>query len=200
MKSNALTKDERSLLLFLETCAVDHAGRVDTSHMNANDMEIAARWNRSGFLKFGRILSSDLSKFGTHWCVLTEQSWLAAHGERLARATRMWKNRDWKTTGEAMSEVVWRPGETSKNVDSRPMKKYALVEVLNSELIGLHGGKGKQLWAKTNLRKRATCAVTGKEVGDKTAWRPLTNAGNRSERISECGMRMLMSNAVSLDG
>ena len=49
-----MTRDERSLLLYLETCAVDRSGRVDGRHMNAEDFEIARRWNETGFLFFRR--------------------------------------------------------------------------------------------------------------------------------------------------
>lgn len=40
---NDLTKQELSLLLFLETRAVDYGGRVDTRHMNMDDMTTANR-------------------------------------------------------------------------------------------------------------------------------------------------------------
>jgi len=47
MKSlNKMTKNERSLLLYLETRAVDYGGIVDTRHMNQDDMEIAKEWNK----------------------------------------------------------------------------------------------------------------------------------------------------------
>jgi hypothetical protein len=77
-----LTKDERSLLLFLETCAVDHGGIVDTCHMNATDQAIAARWVIEGFIEYARIRFHDIEaiqrKIGkgyarpTHWVVLGE--------------------------------------------------------------------------------------------------------------------------------
>ena len=44
-ENKPLSKDEKSLLLFLETRAVDYGGRVNVQHMNLEDMEIAKRWN-----------------------------------------------------------------------------------------------------------------------------------------------------------
>ena len=44
MKSlDTMTSDERNLLLYLETRAVDHGGLVDAKHMNKEDMEIAEK-------------------------------------------------------------------------------------------------------------------------------------------------------------
>ena len=97
---DTLTKDERSLLLFMESRATDQSGRVKTVHMNEADMKIAERWNREGFVKFGRIASEDLSEFGSHWCFLSDEAWTLAHAERKARAARTWAKRGWKTTEE----------------------------------------------------------------------------------------------------
>ena len=83
---DTLTKDERSLLLFLESRATDQGGRVKTAHMNAADMTIAEGWHREGFVGFGRIASEDLSEFGTHWCSLSDEAWALAAAERKARA------------------------------------------------------------------------------------------------------------------
>ena len=93
-----MTKDEQSLLLFLETCAVDHAGRVNVQHMNAKDMDSAQRWNKSGFVRFGRIVAADASRYGSHWCELSEPAWVAAHQYRKDRAARMLKARAYVRT------------------------------------------------------------------------------------------------------
>jgi len=106
MTLELMTEDERSLLLFLESRAVDQAGRVKTIHMNADDMEIAEQWNRDGFVKFGRIASEDLNEFGTHWCHLSDEAWGFAAAERKARAGRTWAKRDWKTTEEKRAHAV----------------------------------------------------------------------------------------------
>jgi len=107
-----MTKEERSLLLFLETQAVD-AGRVKTAHMNREDFEIAEKWHQSGFIQFGRICSEDLKKIAKRighltqspcWCQLSEEAWKLAHEERKARAARIWTKRDWRTTAEYQAE------------------------------------------------------------------------------------------------
>jgi len=84
-----MTKTELSLLLYLETRAVDHGGAVDTRHMNEEDAAIAGRWNRSGYLQFGRMSSKDIKERGiTHWCFMSDQAMADAHAERKARAAR----------------------------------------------------------------------------------------------------------------
>ncbi len=93
-----LTRDEQRLLLFLETCAVDHGGRVDVRHMNADDMATARRWNEGGLVEFGRIVAADHVGHGTHWCHLSAEAWTAAELARHDRADRMWANRKYART------------------------------------------------------------------------------------------------------
>ena len=50
-----LNKDERNLLLFFETCLVDHNGKVATRHMNEIDFAIAKKWTDEGFVSFKRL-------------------------------------------------------------------------------------------------------------------------------------------------
>ena len=89
MKSlDTMTSDERNLLLYLETRAVDYGGIVDTKHMNKEDMEIAEKWDKEGFVKFGHIKFHSIT-VGTHWCELSEEAWNLAHTERRARCKRM---------------------------------------------------------------------------------------------------------------
>lgn len=95
-----MTKDERSLLLFLECRATDHGGRINSINMNQDDIKTAQQWNFEGFLKFGRIASDDLSEYGNHWCFLSDEAWQLAHAERKARSARLWEGRQWKTTEE----------------------------------------------------------------------------------------------------
>ena len=90
MKSlDTMTSDERNLLLYLETRAVDYGGLVDTNHMNKEDMDIAKKWNEEGFLKFGRIRFRSITTVGTHWCELSDEAWNLAHTERKARCLRI---------------------------------------------------------------------------------------------------------------
>lgn len=95
-----MTRDELSLLLYLETRAVDYGGRVDMWKMKADDMAILKRWNDSGFLQSGRIVISDINQDGTLWCLLSDDAFALAHQERRARAARMWAKRTFTTTAE----------------------------------------------------------------------------------------------------
>lgn len=86
---DTMSKDERSLLLFFETCAVDYGGKIDVRHMNKEDMDIAKKWNKEGFVKFGRIKFHDIIGKHTHWCEFSEEAWKLAHQERRARCCRI---------------------------------------------------------------------------------------------------------------
>lgn len=97
---NNLSKNEKSLLLFFETCAVDQGGRIKSCHMNNDDFYIAEKWDEEKFISFGRICSKDVNEYGSHWCKFSEDAWKLAHEERKARAERLWNSRMWKTTEE----------------------------------------------------------------------------------------------------
>lgn len=101
-KLENMTAAEKSLLLYLETRAVDYGGRVNTLHMNTEDMEIAAKWNKEGFIKFGRIVMRHHNSDGTHWCRLSDNAWVLAHKERMNRWERLWAKREWLTTEDNM--------------------------------------------------------------------------------------------------
>jgi hypothetical protein len=107
-----LDREETSLLLYLETCAVDHGGRVDARHMNAEDMVRAKTMQeRDGLLRFGRILSAEIQRVhlshhpfkGTHWVELTDAGWSAAHAARKARGIRSLMDKGLRT--ESKGEV-----------------------------------------------------------------------------------------------
>jgi hypothetical protein len=101
-----MTRDEKSLLLFFETRAVDYSGRVQTEHMNAEDRKIAEQWNTEGFVRYGRICAEDLSEYGTHWCSLSAEACGLAHAERRERARRLWFTREWRTAEEKAAGSV----------------------------------------------------------------------------------------------
>ena len=66
---------------------------------------------------------------------------------------------------------------------------YYLVHSLKyicEGLVGLeHIRWGRQLWSICKLRKDHKCVMTGKMIKKgEQAYRPITNAGNRYERIS----------------
>ncbi len=109
-----MSKDERSLLLFLETRQVDYGGRVNLQHMNKEDMDIAQKWNNEGFIGFGRIVARNINSDGSSWCKLSEEAFKLAHKERKARAKRMWENRTWISTKDSM-EVHGNPHTSGLN-------------------------------------------------------------------------------------
>ncbi len=97
-ETKEMTKDEQSLLLFLETRQVDYGGRVNLQHMNDDDMKIAEKWNETGFVGFGRIVMRNHNSDGTNWCKLSEEAWTMAHKLRREKAQRLWENRTWLST------------------------------------------------------------------------------------------------------
>lgn len=86
---DTMTSDERNLLLYLETRAVDHGGLVDAKHMNTEDFDIAKKWNEIRFVEFGRIKFHSIIGETTHWCELSEEAWKLAHAERRAKCKRV---------------------------------------------------------------------------------------------------------------
>jgi len=101
MDKEKMSKDEKSLLLFLETRQVDYGGRVKIDHMNGEDMEIVKSWKKSKFIGFGRIVIRNHNSDGTHWCKLSEEAIKIAHELRIERANRMWENKTWLSTEES---------------------------------------------------------------------------------------------------
>lgn len=95
-----MTKKEKSLLLYLETRAVDYSGRVDSKYMNDEDFTLAKSWNEEGFIQFGRVSAEYNITQGMYWCKLSEEAWKLASDERRNRAEGGWKSRWWKTTEE----------------------------------------------------------------------------------------------------
>ena len=98
MELSEMTRDERSLLLFFETCVVDFTGRVDTRRMNQQDEENAKRWNNDDFIGYGRIVVKDHNSQGSRWVEFTDDAWALAHQERRARHAR--NPRRYTTTAE----------------------------------------------------------------------------------------------------
>jgi len=101
--SRSLTKNERSLLLFFETCAVDYGGTLESIRMNNEDMIIAKRWNSEGFVKFGRLSSETINntigkRIASHWCELSDEAWKEAHKERKDRFQRIFTKRTYVRT------------------------------------------------------------------------------------------------------
>lgn len=88
------TREEKSLILFFETQAVDYSGIVGTIHMNNTDMEIAEKWDKQGFIVFRRRPFKDIEKDSefyqrdkrTHYVMLSDDAWIVAHALRKIRA------------------------------------------------------------------------------------------------------------------
>lgn len=98
------TKDEQSLLLYLETRAVDYGGRMNGQQLNNVDRENLTKWKVSGYVESGRICADDHNKDGTLWCKLSERAFNDATALRKARMLRMWENRHYRTTAEKALE------------------------------------------------------------------------------------------------
>jgi hypothetical protein len=100
--SSELTREQLSLLLFLECRATDHGGLVDTRRMNESDMAQAAKWTADGFLAFGRLASASIKSLNgsTCWVTLSDEAWRLAHEERKARHARVYSRRQWLKTSE----------------------------------------------------------------------------------------------------
>lgn len=96
-----MTSAEKSLLLYLETCAVDQGGRLDQRRINDQDLKIMAEWQGDGFVETGRVASESITRSqGSFWVTLSDEAWKLAHRFREERAERMWHNRRWMTTDE----------------------------------------------------------------------------------------------------
>jgi hypothetical protein len=89
---DAMSPGEASLLLYLESRAVDQGGGVDTSHMNDDDMKIAKEWHNNQFIQFRRVLARwlDTSRLTrSSYCVrLSDLAAQCAALERRRRAIR----------------------------------------------------------------------------------------------------------------
>ena len=101
MKLRDMNKDERSLLIYLETCMVDNRGRVDQRKLNDDDRHIMEIWKQTGFIFTGRIrIDNYMTSMGANWVELSPEAWTLAHEERQARSVRMLSNRVWRKTSE----------------------------------------------------------------------------------------------------
>lgn len=98
-----MTHKEESLLLYLESRAVDYSGRVDVSRMNQQEMVLARKWDEEGFVQFGRIKFEDCqsNKFESY-CHLSPGAYALAAEKRRERAERGWAQKGYAlATGTA---------------------------------------------------------------------------------------------------
>ena len=84
----SMNKEERSLLLYLESRSVDNYGKLDGQHMSQQDSKIIDNWKQKGLIKFTRIMSEEIIGCN-YYCELSDEFWKLAHRERKARSLRM---------------------------------------------------------------------------------------------------------------
>lgn len=93
-----MTRDECSLLLYLETCLVDKSGFVATAHMNGADFDISRRWNDAEYISFHRLKMSHITGQqrsrmipSTHVVRFSDAAWKDVAKLRRERADRVCK-------------------------------------------------------------------------------------------------------------
>lgn len=82
------TRQEQSLLLFLETCATDRGGLVGGRHMNKDDFAIAEQWDSEGFIQFSRLLMEHATATHDHAVILSDAAYDKALQFRKERGRR----------------------------------------------------------------------------------------------------------------
>lgn len=92
VEKEKMTKDERTLLLYFETCLVESSGKVNCQRMNEIDYGIAKKWTDEKFISFKRIPHKDVVNLGmqtnTHQVLFTEEAFTIALLLRKERALR----------------------------------------------------------------------------------------------------------------
>lgn len=91
---------ELRLLLYLETCIVDHAGRVNGRHMNEEDIKTAKRWAGDLFIGFGRIICEHCNANGSFWVTFSEAAWDMSAKARRQRGERQLQSKRYMRTEE----------------------------------------------------------------------------------------------------
>lgn len=88
MSMFVLTRDQGTLLLYLESRLVDQDGVLDNRHLNSDDNNQLEEWNLSGFVGIGRLPSELCSGNRSQWCVLSIAAIMQAARLREERALR----------------------------------------------------------------------------------------------------------------
>ena len=94
MENKNMTKDDKSLLLYLESRAVDNDGKIDSRKMNAIDDGIAKCWDEAGFIVYRRMPAKTfMHKRGhafrsTHYVMLSQRAREMAHTLREMKEAR----------------------------------------------------------------------------------------------------------------
>lgn len=90
-----LTKNQRSILLYCETCLVDKSGLLEGIRMNTDDLADLKIYQDAGILTFGRIPAALLlignahNPSATHWVRFTDAAWALAGACRRVRAMQV---------------------------------------------------------------------------------------------------------------
>jgi|GEM_PF-4420500 len=88
---DTITREQRSILMYAETCAVDYGGLLEGIRMNTADHDALKELVAAGMLTYGRIPGKLLGTFArsvSYWCDLTEAGWALAFQLRRARAAK----------------------------------------------------------------------------------------------------------------
>lgn len=91
MITTDMNKFERMCLLYLETCAVDNGGRVDSSVINLDDIHAIEEFKKQGLIIYERIPALQLglkTSCATHYVEFLDSAWELAHQLRKERAMR----------------------------------------------------------------------------------------------------------------
>lgn len=95
-----LTKVQRGILLYAETCLVDQGGLLQGVRMNAVDHEALTEFAALGILQYGRIPFKTIETLAhnsagpyTHWITFTDAAWALAHQLRRRVASMERPNR-----------------------------------------------------------------------------------------------------------
>jgi hypothetical protein len=90
-----VTPKVASTLLYLETCLVDHLGRVEGRRINKDDLDIIEKLIKEKFIDFGRLKFDIIeshrgsSFIPTHWVRFSSNAWILTHKLRYERSERM---------------------------------------------------------------------------------------------------------------
>jgi hypothetical protein len=92
MTPDTMTKDEKSCLVYLETCAVDYGGLAAGARMNSEDHAACKRFEELGLATVRRVPASLFTQQGSvtlnHFVVMTDAGFALAHELRKLRAAK----------------------------------------------------------------------------------------------------------------
>jgi hypothetical protein len=90
-------RQEKSILLYAETCLVDNKGRLNSLKMNGEDFDNLDKMEREGLLHYGRLPFHEIERLSkyfnkltlpTHWVSFSDEAWALAWAMRKERADK----------------------------------------------------------------------------------------------------------------